>query len=242
MLHRIVGPTIDDLMRSAVELTLKDGVSIHPKKGPCRDITAATLELTNPRARVSRTETRGTIFSCLGELIWYLDGSDDESHITHYLKKYAECAIEERLPGAYGPRMFGTDAFAQVHRIIEMLKNGPDTRQAVLQLFAAADLIPGHNDVPCTCTLQFVIREGRLTLMVYMRSNDLHYGTPHDIFSFTMIQEGAVALFDRGARPTGVGTELVRSSRRVRRTLPRSEEGRLARRRRVRSGRGEGSG
>ena len=53
---------------------------------------------------------------------------------------------------------------------------------------------------------------------------------------------GAVALFDRVARPTGVGTELVRSSRRVRRTLQRSEDGLLGRRRRVRSDRAEGSG
>ncbi len=53
---------------------------------------------------------------------------------------------------------------------------------------------------------------------------------------------GTVALFDRVARPTGVGTDLVRSSRRVRRTLQRSEDGLLGRRRRVRSDHGEGSG
>jgi thymidylate synthase len=59
----------------------------------------------------------------------------------------------------------------------------------VLQLFDAADLAASHKEIPCTCTLQFLIRNGRLHLVTYMRSNDAYIGLPHDVFAFTMLQE-----------------------------------------------------
>src|SRR5207247_7673262 len=46
-----------------------------------------------------------------------------------------------------------------------------------------------HKDIPCTCTLQFMIRKDRLYLFTNMRSNDAFLGMAHDIFCFTMLQE-----------------------------------------------------
>ena len=34
-----------------------------------------------------------------------------------------------------------------------------------------------------------MIREGKLSMITYMRSNDLYLGFPHDIFCFTLLQE-----------------------------------------------------
>ena len=70
-----------------------------------------------------------------------------------------------------------------------MLQRKPDSRQAVIQLFDAHDIIESHNDVPCTCTIQFMIRKKQLHMLTYMRSNDAFVGMPHDIFCFTMLQE-----------------------------------------------------
>ena len=47
----------------------------------------------------------------------------------------------------------------------------------------------GRGRKPCTCTLQFLARGVKLDLIVYMRSNDVIKGLPHDIFCFTMLQE-----------------------------------------------------
>ena len=77
----------------------------------------------------------------------------------------------------------------QFENLIELLKKRPTSRQAVLQLFDSTDLAKPHEDVPCTCTLQFLMRGGKLHLVVYMRSNDVIKGLPHDIFCFTMLQE-----------------------------------------------------
>jgi thymidylate synthase len=60
----------------------------------------------------------------------------------------------------------------------------------VIQLFEAGDIADERDgDVPCTCTLQFLLRSDRLHMLTYMRSNDAFWGLPHDVFCFTMIQE-----------------------------------------------------
>ena len=77
----------------------------------------------------------------------------------------------------------------QFNTIRNLLHDKPDSRRAVIQLFDAQDLLQPYNDIPCTCTLQFLIRRGCLNLYATMRSNDVYLGLPHDIFCFTMIQE-----------------------------------------------------
>ena len=47
-----------------------------------------------------------------------------------------------------------------------------DTRQAVIQIFDAADVRARRVDVPCTCTVQFLPRAGKLHVVTSMRSND----------------------------------------------------------------------
>ena len=77
----------------------------------------------------------------------------------------------------------------QLERVVEILKRKRDSRRAVVQLFDSQDLAGAHKNVPCTCTLQFMVRDGELHLIVYMRSNDAIWGLTHDVFCFTMLQE-----------------------------------------------------
>lgn len=181
--------TIDDLLHVIYEHLIANGNSISPSKGDAREDIAVSLELTNPRSRISRSAARSTIVSCLGELAWYLSGSDAEDDIAYYVPAYRDYAVEGRLLGAYGPRLLGGPSGGQLRRVIEQLRAKQDTRQAVIQLFDAEDLVRGLKDLPCTCTLQFLVRDGSLHLVVYMRSNDAYIGLPHDVFCFTMLQE-----------------------------------------------------
>lgn len=176
-------------MRWVFEILMQEGETIYPTKGSALELTGVTLELTNPRARLSRTETRGKPFSCLGELCWYLAGTDDVSFIEHYLSTYGENADGDRLLGAYGPRLYDWRGIDQMSNVARLLQTKKDTRQAVVQLFDASDLAQVQRDVPCTCALQFLLRNGKLHLIAYLRSNDAYLGLPHDIFCFTMLQE-----------------------------------------------------
>jgi thymidylate synthase len=44
------------------------------------------------------------------------------------------------------------------------------------------------KDVNCTVALHFIIREGKLYLTTYMRSNDIWMGFPYDVFQFASMQ------------------------------------------------------
>jgi thymidylate synthase len=136
----------------------------------------------------------------LGELIWYLSGSNSLEFIAHYIPQYrSESEDGNTVYGAYGPRLIGDQNGNQIRRIIELLKQKPTTRRAVIQLFDHSDLLRDYKEIPCTISLQFLVRDGRLDLIVNMRSNDAFKGLPHDVFCFTMIQE----IVSRS-----VGTEL----------------------------------
>jgi thymidylate synthase len=186
----ITGDTLDDLIHELYEHLLRSGHPTDPTKGAATELTGVTLELLNPRARLSRTAKRGRLFSGLGELCWYLSGSDSVEAISYYISHYNDLKlINNHVPGAYGPRLLHFDRVNQLETIVEMLRRKRWTRRAVIQLFDHRDLASDLPEVPCTCTLQFLWRNNGLGLVVYMRSNDAYLGLPHDIFAFTMMQE-----------------------------------------------------
>lgn len=191
ILMHIAADTLDDLMIDVLSFLLKQGKDESSTKGDYVECTGILLELTNPLARLSRTESKGTIFSCLGELVWYLSGSNDASFITHYIPSYQEFAEENNeIYGAYGPRLKAMhDEHNQIKNVIDILQRKQTTRQAVIQLFDASDISIPHRDIPCTLSLQFLLREDKLHMFTSMRSNDAFIGLPHDFFVFTMLQE-----------------------------------------------------
>jgi len=180
--------TVDDLLKKVFKEILDNGAEAEPSKGKTKELSGVLLKLTNPLGRLSRTEGKGTIFSCLGELLWYLSGSNQLDHIQYYIQDYHKYSDDGRtIFGAYGPKLFGANG--QISAVIEDLQKRNSTRKAVVQLFSSSDLKAPHKDVPCTCTLQFLVRDGKLSLYTSMRSNDAFKGLPHDIFAFTMLQE-----------------------------------------------------
>lgn len=86
--------------------------------------------------------------------------------------------------GSYGYRIAES-----IPKVIEKLKEDHSTRQAVLTIHRVEDSFANVKDIPCTIALQFLIRDNKLNLFVYMRSNDAIWGTPYDLFMFTVLQE-----------------------------------------------------
>ncbi|MFZ5554498.1 MAG: thymidylate synthase [Bacteroidota bacterium] len=183
--------TLDDLMYDVLGLLLKEPFDQNPTTGKCSEIIGVSLQLKCPRARISRTETKGKVFSAIGELLWYLSKENNLDFINHYIRKYDDYSEDGKtIYGGYGPRIFNMHRqFDQIQNIINLLKVRPSSRRAVIQIFDAKDLNEEHKEIPCTCTLQFMIRNNKLEMCTYMRSNDAYIGLPHDVFCFTMLQE-----------------------------------------------------
>jgi thymidylate synthase len=118
-----------------------------------------------------------------------LAGSKDLAFISYYIQRYEDDADGEEISGGYGPRLFNWKGLNQVAKVTELLRKKRDSRNAVIQLFDASDLDKGHKSIPCTGTLQFMLRNDALHMFTCMRSNDVFLGLPHDCFCFTMLQE-----------------------------------------------------
>jgi len=98
--------TLDDLLRYALQSIEKYGEPVRASKGRTSEVRGVVLELTNPRARLSRTESRGKIFSCIGELCWYLKGTNRTAFVAHYISAYRKSSEKGLVYGGYGPRLF----------------------------------------------------------------------------------------------------------------------------------------
>ncbi len=116
-----------------------------------------------------------------GEALWILSGSDLVEDIAPYNKYISDFSDDgEVFFGAYGPKVVG-----QLNYVVRNLVYDPESRQAVISIWRENP--PKTLDVPCTCILQFMIRNGALNCHVYMRSSDAWLGVPYDWFNFSMI-------------------------------------------------------
>src|SRR5712671_4644617 len=128
----ITAETLDQLLRRVIPKLLKSNNWVRPSRGTVTELTGVLLQVKNPRARLSRTELKGTVFSCLGELLWYLAGSNELNFIAYYLEKYAQFSDDGRtIYGGYGPRLFDMRGNNQIKNVIKVLTDKPDSRQAV---------------------------------------------------------------------------------------------------------------
>jgi thymidylate synthase len=79
----------------------------------------------------------------------------------------------------------------QLPKLLNELKEHPNTRQAVLTTWDSNvdhDRL-GQRRVPCTMHSQFLIRDGALHQLYYIRSNDAIWIMPSDVYQMCKIQE-----------------------------------------------------
>lgn len=183
--------TLDDMLHDVLKALLEEKTCVKATRGDFTELFGVNLHLKNPRARLSRSEDKSKVFSALGEFLWYLSGETKLDFIDYYVPGRFQEESDDQITvrSGYGERLFSFDGVNQVENVIKLLREKPSSRRAVIQLFDATDLLTHYKSIPCTCTLQFMARSERLNMFVTMRSNDAFLGLPHDVFSFTMLQE-----------------------------------------------------
>lgn len=138
-------------------------------------------------------------YAC-AETLWYLSCIDSTEAILPYAPQYKRFVPDGHAFGAYGYRWMNNPGFEshcsshrnQLFAVIAFLKQNPSTRQAIMTMWDSGDLVESmsgkRTDIPCTLSLQFLVRNDRLNLVTTMRSNDVWLGLPYDVFAFTTIQ------------------------------------------------------
>jgi thymidylate synthase len=195
----------DQFCRAAIAAVIRDGQRAAPRGKAVLELTEPiVLTLTDPtRPFLMSPARRANYRYGMAEACWIASGSDSLSTIAKYNSRMKEFSDDgERLWGAYGPRLI-----EQLQHVVSILQRDPDSRQAVLTTWrpmVPATLRPlspswdgaswRSKDVPCTVAWHFMIRNGKLNLSVFMRSNDAWLGTPYDILSFTTVQRAVASI------------------------------------------------
>jgi thymidylate synthase len=182
-----------------------DGSPAHTKSVICKQIQFDNSEV--PILTTKKVAWRTAIH----ELIWfYIKRTSDISYLReNNVKIWGEWTKEPtpRMPysnigKAYGHQLgkpirtgekisFGKftdfDYKNQVEILIDGLKTNPASRRHVISMWNIDDLSE-MTLYPCVWHNQWLVKEGRLHLIVGIRSNDLALGNPFNIFQYYVLQ------------------------------------------------------
>lgn len=198
-MYLIAGQTADDVWQTAARLLLdpRQGAPQSSRAGDTLEALHIVLELQDPSQRwiSSRSPAMNPAFA-LVEAFWIAAGRRDSGLPMYWnpaLSRY--CGSGESYHGAYGHRIRRHLGLDQLERVYSALRNNPDSRQCVLQIWDSAvdlpstDGTPVDQDIPCNLLSIPKVRNGKLEWMQIIRSNDLFLGLPHNIVQFTVLQE-----------------------------------------------------
>lgn len=152
------------------------------------EILNAVTVLRNPINNILESDIRKLSMKyAVGELLWYISANPKLSEIQKYTTGWNKLSDDGiNVNSNYGYCIKEKYGFDQFDYIINELKSNPNSRRAVVHIKEPNN--KDSKDVNCTVCLQFFIRDNKLYMTTYMRSNDIWLGFPYDVFQFTNLQ------------------------------------------------------
>lgn len=168
-------------------LYLRDkGRTTSPRGMPTRECLDMVLEI-DPYRPIANGINRGLSTKLISlEALQLIGGASYPDLTVKAAPNMAQFMDGGAFHGSYGQRIRN-----QLPAVVDRLRTDYDTRQAVMTIWDPAWDLYGDvrpRDVPCTAMLQFLVRDDKLILHTTMRSNDVWWGTPHDLGQFTQLQ------------------------------------------------------
>jgi len=166
-----------DALRDIID----NGDVVSPRGELTKEIQQRTIKVDTrrPVLRVPRRKLNYRFMAA--EAFWILSGDDTVQGISKYNPNIAQFSDDGiKFFGSYGPKII-----SQLEYVLNKLDQDNDTRQAGLTIWRECP--EKTKDVPCTVSIFFNIRNGKLNSNVFMRSNDVWLGMPYDVFNFSML-------------------------------------------------------
>jgi thymidylate synthase len=160
---------------------LQGGDNSFPRGFKCIEVLQHTVIVNMVHPVITNQERKLNYRFMAAEAHWILTGDDRVETITPYNSKMKDFSDDGvKFFGAYGPKVMG-----QLDYVISKLVADPWSRQAGINIWRENP--PETKDVPCTVSVFFSIRSGRVNCHVFMRSSDAWLGFPYDVFNFSML-------------------------------------------------------
>ena len=152
------------------------------------EVINAITVLENPTNNIMKNKIRKLSMKyAIGEMLWYMSGKPLLKEIQKYGSGWDRMSDNGvTVNSNYGYCIQSKYGFNQWEFVKNELINNPNSRRAIIHIKEASS--KESKDINCTVCLQFFIRDNKLYLTTYMRSNDLWFGFPYDVFQFTCMQ------------------------------------------------------
>ena len=122
------------------------------------------------------------------EVLWYIVGNKFDTSICEHAKMWRSLVnADGSINSNYGQYVFS--AQNQFDNVVKQLSSDKDSRRASIVILNKDHLFMETNDVPCTYSMNFRIRENKLNMSVMMRSQDAIFGMGNDAPAFSIIHE-----------------------------------------------------
>ena len=200
------------LYYQALQEVLNNGDTCRPRGKKIKELRPVAVEFTNPLNRVTFLEGRKiNPFFQIAESLWILSGRADVKWLVQFnanMKTFSDDGVFFNAPYGERLRSYGKNALSntiynpvdQMMDAYTKLVEDPDTRQAIMTItnphFDNADytIHKKGKDIGCNLVITFKIRENKLHMTVFNRSNDVHWGLwGANLCQFTTIQEVMVS-------------------------------------------------
>lgn len=182
-------------LKIANKLLDKPTFQVNPRGWGTYELPNVFIEIKNPFDRfITNKHRKLSLDYLVGEWVWYHRGSGKLNEINCYSTFWNNVSDNgEDVTSCYGKMIYkqrhSKTLLSQWETLIRTLKNDMNSRRAILLICNPNHLLLETNDVPCTLSLNFFIRDNKLFLTANMRSNDLVFGFSYDVPIFTLLQE-----------------------------------------------------
>ena len=144
----------------------------------------------------------------VSELLWFLEGSNDERRLAEILYDDKRENLEDKktiwtqnaeadywkdkskfigdVGKIYGVQWRNFNGVDQIHELIEGLKKNPNSRRHILTAWNPSEI----NEMslpPCHAFSQFFVSNNKLSCQLYQRSCDMFLGVPFNIASYSLL-------------------------------------------------------
>lgn len=202
-MYVIEAENVNEAIAKGIKLIQREGVALNSRNGMTLEVPGPVATVyKNPSQRVLISSARdANPFFHLMESLWILAGRSDVKFLTEFNKRMADFSddgIKFNAPYGYRLRNHFSDSgnypLDQIEETINILKRDPSSRQAVCQIWDTKDVDRTTKDKACNMSIVFRIRNNKLDMIVYNRSNDMVWGAyGANVVQFSMIQEYVAA-------------------------------------------------
>jgi len=192
----IIANTITEAYVKILDALVNYGIMRESRIGTTIELIDTTIVIKNPRTRkIIEPLRKQNLHYIAKEIDWYLSGSYDAEPMERAAKVWKMIKDPSgKVNSNYGAKIFHTkiNGKSQFDRVIEHLRKFPNSRRAIFFFNLYPDdwiQMDETKDYVCTIYGHAIINQGKLDLLIYMRSNDVIWGWGNDVPFFTLLQE-----------------------------------------------------